>query len=66
MPLYRFLGGAAAYELPVPMMNILNGGAHAGNNIDIQEFMIMPTGAGKTSGRGFAGVQKFITLWADS
>lgn len=45
MPLYRFLGGAAAHELPVPMMNILNGGAHASNNIDIQEFMIMPTGA---------------------
>lgn len=45
MPLYRFLGGAAAYKLPVPMMNILNGGAHAGNNIDIQEFMIVPTGA---------------------
>lgn len=42
MPLYRYLGGAAAYQLPVPMMNILNGGAHAGNNIDIQEFMIMP------------------------
>lgn len=45
MPLYRFLGGAGAHELPLPMMNILNGGAHAGNNIDIQEFMIMPTGA---------------------
>ena len=45
MPLYRYLGGAAAYELPRPMMNILNGGAHAGNNIDIQEFMIVPTGA---------------------
>ena len=45
MPLYRFLGGAAAHQLPVPMMNILNGGAHASNNIDIQEFMIMPTGA---------------------
>lgn len=45
MPLYRFLGGAAAYKLPVPMMNILNGGAHASNNIDIQEFMIVPTGA---------------------
>ena len=45
MPLYRFLGGAAAHELPVPMMNILNGGAHAGNNSDSQEFMIMPTGA---------------------
>lgn len=45
MPLYRYLGGAAAYQLPVPMMNILNGGAHAGNNIDIQEFMIMPLAA---------------------
>lgn len=44
MPLYRFLGGAVAYQLPRPMMNILNGGAHAGNNIDIQEFMIVPTG----------------------
>ena len=46
MPLYRYLGGAAAHQLPRPMMNILNGGAHAGNNIDIQEFMIVPTGAG--------------------
>ncbi len=45
MPLYRFLGGAVAYQLPRPMMNILNGGAHAGNNIDIQEFMIVPTEA---------------------
>lgn len=45
LPLYRFLGGAAAHLLPVPMMNILNGGAHAGNNIDIQEFMIMPVQA---------------------
>lgn len=46
LPLYRFLGGAAATRLPVPMMNILNGGAHAANNIDVQEFMIMPVGAG--------------------
>jgi len=45
IPLYRFLGGAAGTRLPVPMMNILNGGAHAANNIDIQEFMIMPVGA---------------------
>ena len=45
VPLYRFLGGAAAHTLPVPMMNVLNGGAHAANNIDIQEFMIMPVGA---------------------
>lgn len=45
MPLFRFLGGANAHQLPRPMMNILNGGAHAGNNIDIQEFMIIPVGA---------------------
>ncbi len=44
-PFYRFLGGAQARVLPVPMMNILNGGAHATNNIDVQEFMIMPIGA---------------------
>lgn len=45
IPLYRFLGGVSGNELPVPMMNILNGGAHAANNIDVQEFMIMPIGA---------------------
>ena len=45
IPLYRFLGGVAGTRLPVPMMNILNGGAHAANNIDVQEFMIMPVGA---------------------
>jgi len=45
VPLYRYLGGAQARLLPYPMMNILNGGAHADNNVDIQEFMIMPTGA---------------------
>ncbi len=45
MPLYRYIGGTNAYTIPVPMMNILNGGAHAGNNVDIQEFMIMPVGA---------------------
>lgn len=45
MPLFRYLGGAAAHLLPRPMMNILNGGAHAGNNVDIQEFMIVPVGA---------------------
>lgn len=45
MPLYRFLGGIAATALPVPMMNILNGGAHASNTVDVQEFMIMPIGA---------------------
>lgn len=45
MPLYRYLGGAGARTLPVPMMNVLNGGAHADNNLDIQEFMIVPVGA---------------------
>jgi len=45
MPLYRYLGGINARMLPVPMMNILNGGAHADNNVDIQEFMILPVGA---------------------
>jgi enolase len=45
MPLYRYIGGVNAKQLPVPMMNILNGGAHADNNVDIQEFMIMPVGA---------------------
>jgi enolase len=46
MPLYKYIGGANARELPLPMMNIINGGAHADNNVDIQEFMIMPAGAG--------------------
>ena len=45
LPLYLYLGGVAAKELPVPMMNILNGGEHADNNVDIQEFMIQPVGA---------------------
>jgi len=45
LPLYQYLGGANAKELPLPMMNILNGGEHADNNVDIQEFMIMPAGA---------------------
>ena len=46
LPLYRYVGGAGAHVLPVPMMNIINGGAHADNPIDFQEFMIMPVGAG--------------------
>lgn len=45
IPLYRYIGGANSHVMPVPMMNILNGGAHANNNVDIQEFMIMPVGA---------------------
>ena len=46
LPLYRYLGGPSAHQLPVPMMNILNGGAHSDNNVDLQEFMVMPVGAG--------------------
>ena len=46
LSLYRFIGGANAHVLPVPMMNVLNGGAHAANNIDLQEFMVVPVGRG--------------------
>ena len=49
LPLYQYLGGVNAYNLPVPMMNIINGGAHADNNVDIQESMIMPIGANSFS-----------------
>lgn len=45
IPLFRYLGGTSAIRTPIPMMNVLNGGAHAGNNVDIQEFMLMPIGA---------------------
>src|SRR5580765_1203902 len=45
LPLYRYVGGTNAHVLPVPLMNVINGGAHADNNIDLQEFMIMPVGA---------------------
>lgn len=51
IPLYRYIGGINAAQMPLPMMNILNGGAHAGNNLDIQEFMIVPVGA-KTLAQG--------------
>jgi enolase len=49
VPLYRYVGGAGAHVLPVPMMNVLNGGVHADNNIDLQEFMVMPVGAASFS-----------------
>jgi enolase len=49
LPLYRYIGGTNAHVLPVPMMNVLNGGAHANNNVDLQEFMIMPVGAASFS-----------------
>ena len=62
LPLYRYLGGAAANTLPVPMMNILNGGAHADNNVDFQEFMVMPVGAESFSDALRWGVEVFHTL----
>ncbi|MBM4140758.1 MAG: phosphopyruvate hydratase [Nitrospira sp.] len=62
MPLYRYIGGCNAKELPVPMMNILNGGVHADNNLDIQEFMIMPAGLSDFATALRAGVEVFHTL----
>jgi enolase len=62
MPLYRYLGGVNASLLPVPMMNILNGGAHADNNVDFQEFMVMPVGAPSFSEALRWGVEVFHTL----
>jgi enolase len=62
LPLYRYLGGAGANVLPVPMMNILNGGAHADNNVDFQEFMVMPVGAISFSEALRWGVEVFHTL----
>ena len=62
LPLYRYLGGPMASLLPVPMMNILNGGAHAANNVDFQEFMVMPVG-GETFSEGLRmGVEIFHSL----
>jgi len=65
MPLWRYVGGAKARRLPVPMMNILNGGAHADNNVDFQEFMVMPIGA-KSFKEGLRmGVEVFHALKAE-
>ena len=65
MPLWRYVGGAKARRLPVPMMNILNGGAHADNNVDFQEFMVMPVGA-KSFKEGLRmGVEVFHALKAE-
>ncbi len=61
-PLYRYIGGCNAKELPVPMMNILNGGAHADNNLDIQEFMIMPAGFKDFASALRAGAEVFHSL----
>ena len=62
LPLYRYLGGEGANTLPVPMMNIINGGAHADNNVDFQEFMIVPVGAKSFSEALRAGAEIFHTL----
>jgi enolase len=62
LPLYRYVGGTSAHVLPVPMMNIINGGAHADNPIDIQEFMIMPVGASSLADAVRIGAEVFHTL----
>ncbi|MEK9969248.1 MAG: phosphopyruvate hydratase [Ferrovibrio sp.] len=62
LPLYRYVGGAAAHVLPVPMMNIINGGAHADNPIDVQEFMIMPVAAPSIADAVRMGAEVFHTL----
>ncbi len=62
LPLYRYLGGSGAMQLPVPMMNVINGGAHADNNLDLQEFMIIPVGAPTFREAVRYGAQVFHTL----
>lgn len=62
LPLFRYLGGAKAFRLPVPMMNILNGGKHATNNLDIQEFMIVPLGADSVADAVRIGAEVTATL----
>ncbi len=62
LPLYRYLGGTRAGRLPIPMMNVLNGGAHASNNVEIQEFMIVPTGADSFSEALRMGAEIYHTL----
>ncbi|HEV3225407.1 MAG TPA: phosphopyruvate hydratase [Acidimicrobiales bacterium] len=62
LPLYRYVGGTNAHVLPVPMMNVLNGGAHANNNVDLQEFMIMPVGAASYSEGLRWGVETYHSL----
>ncbi|MBT7771341.1 MAG: phosphopyruvate hydratase, partial [Rhodospirillales bacterium] len=62
LPLYQFIGGSFAHMLPVPMMNIVNGGAHADNPIDIQEFMIMPVGADNLADAVRIGAEIFHSL----
>jgi len=64
LPLYRYVGGTDAHVLPVPMMNVLNGGAHADNNVDLQEFMLVPVGADSFSEGLRIGAEVFHTLKA--
>ncbi|WP_353217194.1 phosphopyruvate hydratase, partial [Sandarakinorhabdus sp.] len=65
LPLHRYIGGVSARLLPVPMMNIVNGGAHADNPIDVQEFMVMPVGAGSIAEAVRWGAEMFHTLKAE-
>jgi enolase len=58
LPLYRYLGGSGGMKMPVPMMNVINGGAHANNNLDFQEFMILPVGRSR-SARRCAAARRF-------
>ncbi len=62
IPLYQYLGGCHAKKLPVPMMNIMNGGKHADNTVDLQEFMIIPCGAQEALRTGFECVWKSISF----
>ena len=62
LPLFRYLGGPNAHVLPVPMMNILNGGAHADNNVDVQEFMVLPVGAGTFADALRMGAETYHSL----
>jgi len=62
LPLYRYLGGAGRMQLPVPMMNVINGGAHANNSLDLQEFMIIPVGVGSFRDALRCGAEVFHTL----
>ncbi|MGZ4431139.1 MAG: phosphopyruvate hydratase [Gaiellales bacterium] len=62
LPLYRYVGGVDAHVLPVPMMNVINGGAHADNNVDLQEFMVVPVGAGSFAEALRIGAETFHAL----
>jgi len=62
LPLFRYLGGPNAHVLPVPQMNILNGGAHADNNVDVQEFMVLPVGAGTFADALRMGAETYQSL----